>query len=149
MKKILLLCLTSFLITIHAQEKFTISGYLKDAKNGEALIGVTVYKKNSQLATSTNAYGFYSLTLPKGADTVVFSYVGYKTLLVPINLVANQTISNELSEEAKELAEVEVSSEKEDKNITSMEMSVSKLDIKQIQKMPALFGEVDIIKSIQ
>ena len=149
MKKTLLLCLTSFLITIHAQEKFTISGYLKDAKNGEALIGVTVYKKNSQLATSTNAYGFYSLTLPKGADTIVFSYVGYKTLLVPINLVANQTISNELSEEGKELAEVEVSSEKEDKNITSMEMSVSKLDIKQIQKMPALFGEVDIIKSIQ
>lgn len=132
-----------------AQEKFTISGYLKDAKNGEALIGVTVYKKNSQLATSTNAYGFYSLTLPKGQDTIVFSYLGYKTLQEPINLTANQTISKELMEEGKELAEVEVSSEKENKNITSMEMSVSKLDIKQIQKMPALFGEVDIIKSIQ
>ena len=149
MKKSLILIFIFAIFSINAQEKSTISGYLKDAKNGEALIGVTVYKKNSQLATSTNAYGFYSLTLPKGQDTVVFSYLGYKTLFVPINLTSNQTISNELAEEGKELAEVEVSSEKEDKNVTSMEMSVSKLDIKQIQKMPALFGEVDIIKSIQ
>ena len=99
MKKTILLFFICAICSINAQEKSTISGYLKDAKNGEALIGVTVYKKNSQLATSTNAYGFYSLTLPKGQDTVVFSYLGYKTLFVPINLTANQTISNELAEE--------------------------------------------------
>ena len=136
-------------ITINAQDKATVSGYLKDSKNGEALIGVTVYKKNSQIATSTNQYGFYSLTLPKGQDTLVISYIGYATQYISINLTANQTISTDLTEAGAELAEVEVTAEKEDKNISSLEMSVSKLDIKQIQKMPALLGEVDIIKSIQ
>lgn len=149
MKKLILLLFICVLYNAKAQDKFTISGYAKDAKNGESLIGVTVYKKNSQIGTSTNEYGFYSLTLPKGLDTVVFSFVGYKTIVTPINLTANQTLSFELAEEGKELEEVVVSSERDDKNITSMEMSVAKLDIKQIQKMPALLGEVDIIKSIQ
>jgi hypothetical protein len=149
MKKLILLLFICTIYNIKAQDKFTISGYAKDAKNGESLIGVTVYKKNSQIGTSTNAYGFYSLTLPKGLDTVVFSFVGYKTILMPIDLISNQTLSFEMKEEGKDLEEVVVSSEREDKNVTSMEMSVAKLDIKQIQKMPALLGEVDIIKSIQ
>lgn len=149
MKKIALLFLVSLVFTTQAQEKFTISGYAKDAKNGEALIGVTVYKKNSQIGTSTNEYGFYSLTLPKGLDTIVFSFVGYKSVYKPVNLKSNLTISTDIEEEGKDLEEVVISSDKEDKNIKSMEMSVAKLDIKQIQKMPALLGEVDIIKSIQ
>ena len=149
MKKLVLLLFICSAFMAQSQDKFTISGYVKDAKNGEALIGVTVYKKNSQVGTSTNEYGFYSLTLPKGQDTVVFSFVGYKTLAQPIDLSSNQTINFEMAEEGKELEEVVISSEREDKNIKSMEMSVAKLDIKQIQKMPALLGEVDIIKSIQ
>ncbi|MBC7696464.1 MAG: TonB-dependent receptor [Burkholderiales bacterium] len=149
MKNVFLLIFAFIGLNIIAQEKFTISGYAKDAKNGEALIGVTVYKKNSQIGTSTNEYGFYSLTLSKGQDTVVFSFIGYKTVFKPLDLTFNQTLSVEIAEEGKELEEVVVSSEREDKNITSMEMSVAKLDIKQIQKMPALLGEVDIIKSIQ
>jgi hypothetical protein len=149
MKKLVLLLFICSIFTVNAQDKFTISGYAKDSKNGEALIGVTVYKKNSQIGTSTNEYGFYSLTLPKGQDTIVFSFVGYKTVMKPIDLNSNQTLSLEIGEEGKELEEVVVSSEREDKNIKSMEMSVAKLDIKQIQKMPALLGEVDIIKSIQ
>lgn len=149
MKKLVLLLFICSIFTLNAQDKFTISGYAKDSKNGEALIGVTVYKKNSQIGTSTNEYGFYSLTLPKGQDTIVFSFVGYKTVMKPVNLNSNQTLSLEIGEEGKELEEVVISSEREDKNIKSMEMSVAKLDIKQIQKMPALLGEVDIIKSIQ
>jgi hypothetical protein len=149
MKKVLVLIFICTVFGSKAQDKFTVSGYAKDAKNGEALIGVTVYKKNSQIGTSTNEYGFYSLTLPKGQDTIVFSFVGYKTVMMPINLKSNQTVSAEIGEEGKELQEVVISSEKEDKNIKSMEMSVAKLDIKQIQKMPALLGEVDIVKSIQ
>ncbi|MBK8368562.1 MAG: TonB-dependent receptor [Bacteroidetes bacterium] len=149
MKKLLVLIFICTVFGIKAQDKFTVSGYAKDAKNGEALIGVTVYKKNSQIGTSTNEYGFYSLTLPKGQDTIVFSFVGYKTVLKPINLTSNLTVSTEIGEEGKELEEVVISSEREDKNIKSMEMSVAKLDIKQIQKMPALLGEVDIVKSIQ
>ena len=144
----LLVLLYVFKISI-AQSKHTISGYLKDVKNGEALIGVTVYKKNSQLGTASNVYGFYSLTLPAGIDTIVFSFVGFKTIQQPIDLNSDQTISLELSEEVAEIAEVVVTGEREDANIKNMEMSVAKLDIKQIQKMPALLGEVDIIKSIQ
>lgn len=149
MRKIILITFISLLYGAKAQEKYTISGYVKDAKNGEALIGVTVFKKNSQIGTSTNPYGFYSLTLPKGADTIVFSFIGYKTLFQPLVLSSNQVLNFELSEEGQELQEVVISSEKEDVNIKSMEMSVAKLDIKQIQKMPALLGEVDVIKSIQ
>ena len=149
MKKLVLLFFVCSLFSAKSQEKFTISGYAKDSKNGESLIGVTVYKKNSQIGTSTNEYGFYSLTLPKGIDTVVFSFVGYKSIFTPVNLTSNQTLSLELSEEGKELEEVIISSERADANIKSMEMSVAKLDIQQIQKMPALLGEVDIIKSIQ
>ena len=80
MKKLVLLLFICSIFNAKAQDKFTISGYAKDAKNGEALIGVTVYKKNSQIGTSTNEYGFYSLTLPKGQDTIVFSFVGIKLL---------------------------------------------------------------------
>lgn len=140
-----------FILSMHswAQEKFTLSGYLKDAKNGEALIGATVFKKGTNIGASTNAYGFYSLTLPKGNDSIVFSYIGYKTIVKGIELNGNLTLNVELEEENNELAEVVVSAEKEDKNVKSMEMSVAQLDIKQIQKMPALFGEVDVIKSIQ
>lgn len=149
MKNLVVLFFICAVFSATAQDKFTVSGYAKDAKNGEALIGVTVYKKNSQIGTSTNEYGFYSLTLPKGQDTIVFSFVGYKTVIKPINLTSNQTVSTEIGEEGKELEEVVISSEREDKNVKSMEMSVAKLDIKQIQKMPALLGEVDIVKSIQ
>ena len=151
MKKhcLLIIALIFFFQIANSQTKYTISGYLKDAKNGEALIGVTVYKKNSQLGTVTNPYGFYSLTLPAGNDTIVFSFIGYKTIFKPVNLNGNQTISIELSDEGTETAEVLITAEKADANVKSMEMSVAKLDIKQIQKMPALLGEVDIIKSIQ
>lgn len=149
MKKILILLCICISSALFSQEKFTISGYVKDAKNGEALIGVTVFKKNSQIGTTSNAYGFYSLTLPKGNDTIVFSFIGYKTTFKAVDLFSNQTVNLEMSEEGTDLQEVVVSSEKEDMNVKSMEMSVAKLDIKQIQKMPALLGEVDIIKSIQ
>ena len=149
MKTFFVLFFICIVFSTNAQDKLTISGYVKDSKNGEALIGVTVYKKNSSIGTTTNVYGFYSLTLPKGQDTVVFSFVGYKNIIKSINLSSNQNISIEMIEEGKDLDEVIISSEREDKNIKSMEMSVAKLDIKQIQKMPALLGEVEIIKSIQ
>lgn len=136
-------------VTFSAQEKFTISGYIKDAKNGEAIIGATVFKQGSQLGVSTNPYGFFSLTLPKGEHIIVSSIIGYKTYTFSINLDRNITTSFELSEDDKQLEEVEITAEAEDKNVKSVEMGVAKLDIKQINKIPALLGEVDVIRAIQ
>lgn len=133
---------------INAQN-FTLSGYIKDAKNGEVLIGASVYKKGSTVGANTNVYGFYSLTLPAGTHEISYTYIGYTTISREIELTKNLTLSIELTEESKQLQEVTVSAEAEDQNVKSMEMSVSKLDIKTINKIPALLGEVDIVRSIQ
>ncbi len=135
--------------SILAQEKYTIKGYVKDKKNGEALIGVVVSKKGSNIGVSTNEYGFYSLTLPKGQHTIVTNYLGYKSLEKNIDLNQNVTLNIELEEIDNQLQEVEVISEAEDKNIKSIEMSTVKLDIKQVEKIPALLGEVDVVRAVQ
>jgi hypothetical protein len=144
-----------FIFLIHtgsfwAQEKkFILSGYVKDKKNGESLVGAVVSKKGTIQAVSTNEYGFYSLTLPAGNHEILVSIIGYQTLTVSINLEKNITKTFELGEESQLLEEVVITGEAEDKNIKSVEMSVAKLDIKQINKVPALLGEVDIIRAIQ
>lgn len=149
MKLHILLFLSFFAFNIHSQEKFTISGYVKDGKNGESLIGATVYKQGSGLGASANEYGFFSLTLPKGEHVIGVSLIGYRTYTFSINLEKNITKTYELSEEGKQLDEVVVTGEAEDKNITSTEMGTTKLDIKEINKIPAMFGEVDIVRAIQ
>lgn len=130
-------------------QKFTISGYVKDGGDGEAIIGAIVYKQGTQLSTTTNEYGFYSLTLPVGKHTIVTSYLGYSNIITEIDLNKNITLNFEPKEQGRDLQEVEVSAEAADKNIKSTEMSATKIDIKQIAKMPALLGEVDVIKTIQ
>lgn len=130
-------------------QTFTISGYVKDSANGESMVGVSVYKKGTTLGALTNVYGFYSLTLPAGQHTVIFSYVGYKSLVINLDLLANATHDVELAQEGKTLDEIVVLAEKEDLNVKSMDMGTVKLDIRQISKIPALLGEVDVIRSIQ
>ena len=151
MRKILLFILSLFCFTqLYAQEKFTISGYIKDAANGEGLIGVSVYVQEIKSGTQTNPYGFYSLTLPKGKYNVVYTYVGYEKIARAIDLETQDVkLDIELKDDSKVLQEVVITTKKADENVKSLEMSVNKVDIKTIQKMPALLGEVDIIKSIQ
>jgi hypothetical protein len=127
----------------------TLYGYLKDSENGEPLIGATVYVLQLRIGTVSNEYGFYSLTLPEGSYAIEFSYIGYGTRSQHIELFADQRHDLELLEELTQINEVVVRAEKRDHNVTSTEMSVDKLDMKTIQKMPAFMGEVDIIKSIQ
>jgi hypothetical protein len=141
-----LLCLAGL---SQAQEKYTISGYVKDAANGEGLIGATIYVPELATGASTNVYGFYSLTLPKGTHTLTFSYMGYVSRQLALELTANVTIDIQLSEERVEMQEVVVTATKADENVQSMEMSVNRLDVKTIKTMPALLGEVDVIRSIQ
>jgi regulator of replication initiation timing len=131
----LLILLTLFTFISYSQEKFTVKGYIKDKKNGEVLIGAIVQKKGTTIGVSANEYGFYSLTLPKGEHTLMFTYLGYKTMEKNITLNENITLNVELEELTNELQEVEIASEAEDKNIKSIEMSVAKLDIKQVEKI--------------
>ncbi|MEO8761834.1 MAG: TonB-dependent receptor [Bacteroidia bacterium] len=151
MKKGFLLIIFNLLIIAAASaQTHSVSGYIKDAKNGEVLIGVSVYEKGTTNGVSTNAYGFYSLMLSADTHNVVVSYIGYNNQVKKIDLTnKNQTQNFELSDAANSLNEVIVSSEREDQNVKSTEMSVAKLDIKQISRIPALLGEVDIIRAIQ
>ena len=141
----LLLIISSF---VHAQD-YTINGYVKDAANGEAMFGATVFIKELGAGQVTNAYGFYSVTIPKGVYNIEFRFTGYETLVKSIDLTKNERIDIELKEAELELEEVVVTAEAENANVTTVEMSVERLDIKTIQRMPALLGEVDVIRSIQ
>ncbi len=131
------------------QEKYTISGYVKDAANGEGLIGVSVYVPQLAAGTSTNTYGFFSLTLPEGNYSVTISYMGYVSQQLYIELKTNLNKDIHLSDQQLEMQEVIVTATKADEQIKSIEMSMNRLDIKTIKTMPALLGEVDVIRSVQ
>ena len=130
-------------------EKVTLSGHLKDAENGETLIGAVVYVKELGIGATSNVYGFYSLSIPKGSYTIEFRYVGYETITKSIELTTNQTEEIEFKVQAEALKEAVVYGEKENKAISNNEMSVNKISIKTIEKLPALLGEADVIRSIQ
>ena len=129
-------------------EKFSIAGYVRDAANGEALLGATIYITNIQSGTTTNMYGFYSATLEKGDYVIEYRYIGYFTETRLVTLTENTEINVELTEDTKQLEEIIVIA-KTSYNVKRIDMSVNKLDIKTIEKIPALLGEVDIIKSLQ
>lgn len=149
-KHLLILLLSVFPSLIFAQEKFTLSGNIKDASNGEDLIGVTIFVKELPgVGTVTNVYGFYSLTLPKGSYTIQYSYVGYKTIEFKADLTKNIKNNIEISSGSTDLNVVEISAEREDENVRSTEMSVAKINMKEIENIPVLFGERDILKTIQ
>jgi hypothetical protein len=131
-------------------QKSTISGYVKEAASGEGLIGASVYVKELKTGNVTNTYGFYSLTLPLGKYTLVYSSSGFKKLEREIQVSAkSQELSVELITDARELAEVIVKARANDENVTGIEMSVNKVDMKTIRKIPALLGEVDLVRAIQ
>ncbi len=138
-----------FPVCVSAQN-VTISGNMKDAGNGEDLIGAIVtVKGESGKGAVSNAYGFYSLTLPAGNYTLVYQYVGYTTIEENISLTQHTFKNIALMPASKNLDEVVVRTERADKNVSSTQMSVFKLDPKQIESVPVLFGEKDIIKTLQ
>lgn len=132
----------------HAQNKFTINGVVKDASNGETLIGATVYIKELKNGATTNEYGFYSLTLPVGNYTIDFSYVGFELIAQSITLDKNTQLNIELKPEASQLEEVVVQAELEQANVQNLEMSTNKLEMKTILKIPTLLGEADVFRSL-
>jgi len=130
-------------------EKYTLSGHIKDASTGEELISATLFVKELKIGNVSNLYGYYSTTLPKGNYTVTFSYVGYEDQTISIDLNSDTRKDIEMSSSQNMISEVTVLGEKKDENLTSTEMSSVNLDVEVVKKLPALFGEVDIIKAIQ
>ncbi len=140
----------NFLFASNPAEMHTsVSGYVKDAKTGEALTGATVYVKEINNGSLTNQYGFYSISLLPGNYTFEFSYVGYEGQKKNVTLTKSLVLNIELAEEINLLNEVVIKAERPEDKIKSPEMSVSKLEMKNIKQIPALMGEVDVIKAIQ
>ncbi|GGD42797.1 TonB-dependent receptor [Emticicia aquatilis] len=136
--------------TIFAQRTFTVSGYIREKGSQEQLIGVNVYVPNSSFGTSSNNYGFYSITLPANdAATLVFSFVGYERIEKTFVLNKNIEMNIELAS-ANQLNEVVVSSKRQEERVSeSVEMSKIDVPINQIKKIPAFMGEKDVLKVLQ
>lgn len=150
MKQFLLGFSLLFSSLLMSQQTYSIRGTIKDSSNGETLLGATVLLKGTSIGSVTNEYGFYSLTVPKGHYELVVSYIGYQTLFKPIELNNDETVNFELTEQSTSLDEVViVAEETEQISIKMPEMSVSKLNASTIKQMPAVMGEVDVLKSIQ
>jgi hypothetical protein len=149
MKNILIAFSLIFSISLQAQENFTLSGYLKDGETGEELLYATVQVVGTSQATTTNLYGFYSLTLPAGNYDIQYSYVGFKAITEKITLDKDIRKDIELSSDAEQLGEIVVEAEKQNENITNSETGTIQLSTKEMKKIPVIFGEQDILKTIQ
>lgn len=142
---ILIFLFTAF--QINGQNNFTISGEITDAETGETLPGVVVKATPINRAAVANTYGFYSLTLPSGEHTLEIAYLGFETQTRKITLNKDQRIDFKLASETKTTKVIEITSDKST-NTESTDVGKIELDIAQVKKLPVLFGEVDILKTI-
>ena len=142
----LLFLLTSF--SVLGQEKITLSGTIYDDLNNETLIGVSVYFPELNSGTTTNDYGFYSITIPKGSYALQISYLGYNTLIENIALSEKTTRNFNLKEASESLDEIIIESNIEELNLKTPQMSVNNLTSSTIKQIPVVLGEADVIKSL-
>jgi CarboxypepD_reg-like domain/TonB-dependent Receptor Plug Domain len=147
--------LVSFLIFIstilfaQTNETNTLSGFVYDANNGETMIGANIFIKELGIGAASNEYGFYSITVPSSKYTVEFSFVGYKKKSLNIDLTNSQKLNVNISSTAYNLKEIVVQDKKADENVKSTNMGTSEIVPKEIDKVPVIFGEKDILKTIQ
>ena len=130
-------------------QQYTLSGYIKDAKTGEALVGASVFIENNAKGTSTNVYGFYSITISSQLTIVRYSYIGYNQIEKSIDLNKDLRLNIELSEKQDVLDEVIIESKQSDQNTQSTQMGKIELSMDKVKTIPAFMGEVDILKTIQ
>jgi len=132
-----------------SQNKFTISGYAKDSLSGETLIGATVSIQGRSGGVSSNQYGFFSITLPAGQYTLSTSFVGYESKQETFDLSKNINLNFLLRPKISTNEEVVVYSKRRDANVKNAQMSKIDLPMSQVKSLPVLFGEVDIMKTLQ
>jgi hypothetical protein len=146
----LLILLMVSTTSVFSQANFTISGTIKDSASGEALIGVVAsVKELPTTGANTNEYGFYSLTLPEGNYTLIYFYLGYRPDSIKISLHQNIKQNLRLATAGKSLEEVKVQGTKSNANVTSTQTGLIQLDVKQISTIPVIFGEKDVMKTLQ
>ena len=148
---LLRLCLIGLLLSVLSPalfaQQFTLSGYVKDAENGEALIGARIFVESLAIGTLSNEYGFYSLSVPGDSVEVTFSYIGYNKTVLPLRLTADSTFNLEMKPTMME--EVVIMANSLTEKLNSTQMSVNEVTAAEAKAIPALFGEVDIIKVLQ
>lgn len=133
----------------YAQKKYTLSGTISDAESGESLTGAVVAIQNTGYNTLGNAYGFYSLTVPEGEYQVIVQFIGYQDQVLQVDLHSSQVINFRMNAISYELDSINVRGEQADRNITSLGMGNVKINPKKIENIPVLFGERDLIKTLQ
>jgi len=131
-------------------QTYTLSGYIRDAESGEALIGAAVaVKEILATGTATNVYGYYAFNLPAGEYELLVSYLGYEQSRQKIRITGAQKLNINLSPARQQLKEIVVTGEAEDQRLRQSQMGVEKMNIATVNKLPILFGERDVLKSMQ
>lgn len=125
----------------------TVAGYVKDSKTGEPIAGAILYVPDVKTGANTDQFGFYSLTLPKGKHIVTIRYIGTRDTRRQISLYADGKLNIDLQEQVLSLKEVKISADKV-VNVRSPQLGVTRMDIKMIKEIPAVFGEADILRAI-
>ena len=141
---LVLLCFGAF-----SQQKYTLSGTISDASGGENLAAAVLHFQNTSYSAISNSYGFYSITIPEGEYTVSIKYLGYQDQLIQTNLHSNQVLNLKLNTVSYQLQHVEVYVDRSNQNISSVDMGNVKISPRQIESIPVLFGERDLIKTLQ
>ena len=129
--------------------KVTLSGYIKDSANGESIVGAIVKIEGTELSANSNVYGFYSLSVAAGNYTVVVNQAGFTSSRINLNITQDLTRNFELSKVEEDFKGVSIKAKKRENFVEKVDMSTNNLNITQIKKVPALLGEVDIVKSVQ
>ena len=143
---ICIFCLNSILL--FSQEKYTLSGIVSEKTSNETLIGVSILFPELNTGTTTNEYGFYSITLPKGTYQIIISYIGFDNINDTISLNENITKNFSLTEATENLDEIIIKENVEKLNIRKPQMSVNALTSTSIKQIPVVLGEADVIKAI-
>jgi outer membrane receptor for ferrienterochelin and colicin len=148
MRRLVPLTIALFCCVSSFSQKATLNGYISDKKTGERLLGASIFILNKNLGTTSNSFGFYSITIPKDSIEVSFSYTGYAPFIKTVLLNADMTLDVAL-EPSQELAGVVVKATRKETIQNRTQMSSIELPVATIKSLPAFFGESDVLKAIQ
>lgn len=133
----------------NSNKKYTISGYIKESGSEEHLLGVSIYVPELKIGTTSNGYGFYSLTIPEGDHEIFISYIGYDMVVKQLDLIIDTVLTIEMTVATQNLDEVVVTADQKLKESAITQMSTIRLNPTDIQNMPTLLGEKDVLKTLQ